>query len=114
MLANNITSVSGALLPPGTQAQFTPGVTLGALNGGVLQQHDALGSARVNSPRDGRYRSNDTDLMFNRLTCGSMDPPDPSVNEDNYSARWSGMIHPEFTGDYEFFTLADDHLKADH
>lgn len=34
--------------------------------------------------------------------------PDPSINVDNFSTRWSGFVQPEFTGNYRFFMLSND------
>ena len=108
VLVNDINSVSGAIMPPGTLAEFTPGVTLGALKAEYF--NNTLLSGVPVLTRIETAETIGDDVMFNRQT-GDLDPPDPSVNADNYSVRWSGMIHPVFTGDYMFTTQADDHVK---
>jgi len=105
VVANDINSSSGAILPPGTLAEFTQGVTVGALKAEYFN-NTLLSGVPVLTRIETAATIGDTD-MFNRLT-GVMDPPDPSVNADNYSVRWSGMIHPAFTGNYKFITQADE------
>ena len=34
--------------------------------------------------------------------------PDPSINNDTFSARWSGYLTPEQSGSYRFFITSDD------
>jgi hypothetical protein len=38
-----------------------------------------------------------------------MGSPDPAITVvDKYSARWTGMVQPRYTGKYTFFTTSDD------
>lgn len=34
--------------------------------------------------------------------------PDPAINPDTFSARWTGQVQPQFTEDYTFVVYADD------
>jgi surface antigen len=37
--------------------------------------------------------------------------PDPTVNADNFSVRWTGLVRAEFTETYTFYTLTDDGVQ---
>lgn len=39
--------------------------------------------------------------------------PDPSVNPDNFSVKWTGFILPEYSETYSFYTLSDDGIIVD-
>ena len=47
----------------------------------------------------------DPEINFNWGDPGS---PDPSVNVDQFSARWTGEVEAEFTETYTFYTTSDD------
>ena len=37
--------------------------------------------------------------------------PDPSISVDNFTARWTGQVQPQFTETYTFFTSTDDGVR---
>jgi hypothetical protein len=37
--------------------------------------------------------------------------PDPSIGIDNFSARWTGQIQPQFSELYTFYTVSDDGVR---
>ncbi len=42
---------------------------------------------------------------------GSAGSPDPAINHENFSGRWTGFVQPDSTGIYTFYTLSDDGVK---
>ena len=38
--------------------------------------------------------------------------PDPSINVDEFSARWTGRVYASATGDYRFETVSDDGIRV--
>ncbi len=58
---------------------------------------------------------------FNDLKVSRIDPtvdfdfgllsPDPTINADTFSIRWSGAIRAEATATYTFYTLSDDGVR---
>lgn len=97
-------------------------------NGGSIQQWDDLDQSSgmwrlvrptpVNGSGDGlnadyfngknfetlRVTRNDANINFDWGT-GS---PDPQVNADQFSARWTGQVQPRYYGNYTFYITADD------
>ena len=51
----------------------------------------------------------DRTLNFAWRTSGS---PASSIPSDNFSARWTGFVQPQFTGDHTFLTVSDDTVKV--
>ena len=37
--------------------------------------------------------------------------PDPTVSTDNFTARWTGSVQPEFSETYTFYTTTDDGVR---
>ncbi|MCU0353890.1 MAG: PA14 domain-containing protein [Cytophagales bacterium] len=37
--------------------------------------------------------------------------PDPSIGSDNFMARWTGKVLPQFSEEYTFFTTSDDGIR---
>lgn len=37
--------------------------------------------------------------------------PDPAIEEDHFSVRWTGKVMPRFTEDYTFYTVNDDGVR---
>ena len=37
--------------------------------------------------------------------------PAPGVNADAFSARWSGVVQPQYSGLYTFHTISDDGVR---
>ncbi|NDP27512.1 MAG: T9SS type A sorting domain-containing protein [Flavobacterium sp.] len=50
----------------------------------------------------------DATVNFNLWGTGS---PDPSINTDGFSVRWSGYVQPQYTELYTFTTRSDDGIK---
>jgi len=50
-----------------------------------------------------------TDAMVN-FDWGSSSPM-ASINVDGFSVRWTGMVQPQFSGTYTFYTLSDDGVR---
>ncbi|MHC4497065.1 MAG: LamG-like jellyroll fold domain-containing protein, partial [Planctomycetota bacterium] len=50
----------------------------------------------------------DPQIDFNRGDPGG---PDPSVGDDQFSARWTGEVEAAFTETYTFYTNSDDGLR---
>jgi hypothetical protein len=66
------------------------------------------------------YQWTDINWPFATLVLTRTDPqidfvfsnsPDPNVNEDNFSARWTGQIEAGFTETYTFYARADDGVR---
>jgi hypothetical protein len=50
----------------------------------------------------------DSQINFN---WGDPGGPDPSVGDDNFSARWAGEVEAAFTETYTFYTNSDDGVR---
>lgn len=50
----------------------------------------------------------DANLNFNWRNAS----PDPAVSVNNFSARWTGMIKPKYSGTYTFGTISDDGIRV--
>ena len=50
----------------------------------------------------------------NSSTGAASGTPDPAniVNDGTWSARWTGQIRPDFTGNYTFSTVSDDGIRV--
>ena len=42
---------------------------------------------------------------------GATAPPDPSIANTTYSARWSGKVTPKTSETYTFYTTSDDGVR---
>ncbi len=66
----------------------------------------------------GEYYNN---IDFTDLVLTRVDPtidfafgegsPDPSIDPDTFSVRWSGQVQPEFSEEYTFYTVSDDGVR---
>lgn len=50
----------------------------------------------------------DSKIAFNFM----YDAPDPAIEPETFSIRWTGYIKPQVTGDYIFKTLSDDGIRV--
>ena len=66
------------------------------------------------------YQWTDITWPFATLVLTRTDPqidfvfsnsPDPNVNDDNFSARWTGQVEAGFTETYTFYARADDGVR---
>ena len=102
VVVNAVTAPAGAVLPPNAQATFS----LGAASTGLAAEYFNNPSF-AGSPALDRIES--FDPMMNRVwDAGS---PDPVVNADGFSARWTGMIEPEHSENYRFAINVDDGVE---
>ena len=51
-----------------------------------------------------KYTTIDGTINFN----WDSNSPNPSVNQDNFSVIWTGLIQPKFTGNYTFYVNSDN------
>ncbi|MDQ3252867.1 MAG: PA14 domain-containing protein, partial [Acidobacteriota bacterium] len=66
----------------------------------------------------GEYYDN---IDFTNLKLTRVDPtvnfdfgegsPDPSIEPDTFSVRWTGQVQPEFSETYTFYTVSDDGVR---
>ncbi len=66
----------------------------------------------------GEYYDN---IDFTNLKVTRIDPtvnfdfgegsPDPSIEPDTFSVRWTGQVQPEFSETYTFYTVSDDGVR---
>ena len=95
---------------PGVKVEWAKGAsfeetgTLPAISGSVLR--DIKGEYWDNQDLKGepKLTRKDTQISFNWNQAS----PDPSIPREHFSARWTGVISPEKTGDYTITVTADD------
>ncbi|MFN2513920.1 MAG: PA14 domain-containing protein [Pyrinomonadaceae bacterium] len=66
----------------------------------------------------GEYYDN---IDFTNLKVTHIDPtvnfdfgegsPDPSIEPDTFSVRWTGQVQPEFSETYTFYTVSNDGVR---
>ena len=88
----------------------------GKLGGGVLGQYyhwidpDFVGGGGNPGPEQAF-----TTLMLTRtdpqINFSFSNSPDPTINDDMFSARWTGEVEAAFTETYTFYTSSDDGVR---
>ncbi|KPK37899.1 MAG: hypothetical protein AMJ65_13590 [Phycisphaerae bacterium SG8_4] len=73
--------------------------------GGGIKGEYFQGMSPVGNPAVTRT---DPQIDFN---WGDPGGPDPSVGDDNFSARWTGQVEAVFTETYTFYTNSDDGVR---
>ncbi len=61
---------------------------------------------------DGDWDLDDDGYYGEYMSSTNPESPDPTINDDYFSARWTGYIHCDFTEEYEFHTFTDGGVKV--
>lgn len=93
---------TGGKVAVAAQYYQAPPPPLTGLTGAYFNQIDATGIPAYWTPDALRADSN---IAFN---WGSSNPGITGLGTDNFSVRWTGHIVPPQSGNYEFYTYADD------
>jgi YVTN family beta-propeller protein len=97
----DLANLSAYLLEIGSDESTapTPEGQGGGLTGNYFNKKDLSGASVLT-----RVEAIDFDWQY--------ESPHPSINVDNFSARWTGRILASTTGDYRFETVSDDGIRV--
>ncbi|GEM_PF-216038 len=102
--------LAGAFNSPVATASFIDSSAIGS-GTGLLGQYwsnttsVAFTNASFNTPPT--LVRTDPTINFNWGASG----PAPAIGTSNYVVRWTGTVQPQFSGDYTFYTTADDGVR---
>ncbi|MFW6161244.1 MAG: lamin tail domain-containing protein, partial [Planctomycetota bacterium] len=105
-------------LTPGTRYTLTPGTLLPVPDSQLVPGSQVSFLAGQHAGLRGHYYNNEgfTDLGLLR-TDATVDfnwgtgSPDPDIEADTFSVRWTGQAVPRYTEAYTFYTVSDDGVR---